>query len=218
MPFPMTHLCIAYNILNNTSQIKNPCDFMLGALAPDSVHFRDNYESGMKKVSHLCMGDKEWGQETNNQEWIENVLTFLQENKHMENSDFMYGYCSHIVADIQNNIKIWTPFRLENSDALEKGAGSVYHQESYAMDYELYLLHPQRKIIWQMLEDATSYNIVNIVMSNEIDKMKDAILHSQFMDRESTDLSHNKYVTLSKSQEFISVESEYIGRILYQNE
>lgn len=35
----MTHLHIAYNILSNTPQIKKPCDFMLGAIAPDSVHF-----------------------------------------------------------------------------------------------------------------------------------------------------------------------------------
>lgn len=58
MPFSMTHLCIAYNILSNTTQVKNPYDFMLGALALDSVHFADNYNSDMKKKSHLCVGDE----------------------------------------------------------------------------------------------------------------------------------------------------------------
>lgn len=218
MPFSMTHLYIAYNILSNTPQIKKPCDFLLGALAPDSVHFRNNYNSDMKKKSHLCAGDEKWGRITNNQEWLKNVLAFLHKNDHMEKVDFVYGYCSHILADIQNNIKIWTPFLLENKETLEKGLGSVYHQESYDMDYVLYLLNPQQKVIWEMLEDAIGYDIPNAVVGHEINKMKHAVLHSQFLGRESVDVSLNKYVTLSCMQEFISVESQYIKNLLYKND
>jgi len=218
MPFAMTHLYIADEILSNTPQIKKPCDFILGSIAPDSVHFRNNYNSNTKKKSHLCVGDEKWGRVTNNKEWLKNALAFLQENKHMENIDFIYGYCSHILADIQNNIKIWTPFLLENKEALEKGMGSIYHQESYDIDYALYLLNPQQKLIWQLLEDATGYDIPNVVVGEEINKMKHDILHSQFLNRESVDVSLNKYVTLSCIQEFISVESRYIRNLLYKND
>ncbi|WMM23956.1 zinc dependent phospholipase C family protein [Tissierella sp. MB52-C2] len=215
MPFAMTHLHIAYNIISNTPEIKKPCDFMLGAIAPDSIHFRHNYVSDMKKISHLCVGSERWGRATNNQEWLENVLVLLKENKDTEKADFIYGYCSHILADIQNNIKIWTPFRLENKEALEKGLGSIYHQESNDVDYALYLLQPQQKIIWQMLEESIGYDIPNIVSLSEIDKMKHSILNDQFIDRKYEDMSSNKYVTLSKIQEFISVESQYIKKLLY---
>lgn len=218
MPFAMTHLYISFNILNSTPQIKKPCDFMLGALAPDSVHFRDNYNSDMKKKSHLCVGDEKWGRITNNQEWFKNVLAFLQENKDMENKDFICGYCSHILADIQNNIKIWTPFVLENIETLKNGAGSIYHQESYDIDYALYLLNPQQKVICNMLEYAAGYDIPNVVVGDEIDKMKYDILHNQFSGRKSMDVSLNRYVTLSGIQEFISVESQYIKNLLYKNE
>jgi len=128
MPYPMTHLCIAYNILNNTPQIKEPCDFLLGAIAPDSVHFRDNYESNMKKVSHLTVGDEKWGEVTNNEEWLENILIFLQESKYKYKNevDFIYGYCCHIIADIQNNKKLWTPFRLSTLYSTEKSNNNVY--------------------------------------------------------------------------------------------
>lgn len=215
MPFAMTHLYIAYNILSNTPQIKKPCNFMLGALAPDSVHFRDNYNSDMKKKSHLCVGDEKWGRVTNNQEWLKRVLDFLQENKHTEKRDFIYGYCCHILADIQNNIKIWTPFRLENKEDLEKGMGSIYHQESYDIDYALYLSNPQQKVIWEMLQDATGYDIPNVVIGDEIEKMKQDLLHRQFSNRKSVDLSSNKYVRLPAMQEFINVESVYIRNLLY---
>jgi hypothetical protein len=215
MAYPIAHLCIAYNVLATTPQIKKPCEFLLGALAPDSVHFRDNYKSDMKKISHLCVGDEKWGEITNNQEWLENVLAFLQENKNSTKVDFIYGYCAHILTDIQNNIKIWTPFKLANKDYMEKGIGKLYVKEIYAIDYELYLLHPQHTEIWQMLENAAGYDISNIIVGDEVDKMKESILHNQFKDRKSTDLSLNEYVTLSKMQEFISEVSEYIKKTLY---
>ncbi|MTI67435.1 MAG: hypothetical protein FH753_12695 [Firmicutes bacterium] len=218
MPFAMTHLHIAYNILRDTPQIKKPCDFMLGALAPDSIHIRENYVSEMKKISHLCVGNEKWGRATNNQEWLENVLAFLREYKHTDKADFIYGYCSHIFADIQNNIKIWTPFRLENKENLEKGMGSVYHKEARDVDYVLYLLQPQQKIIWEMLKNSVAYDIPNVIVGNEINQMKYSILHSRFNDRESVDVSSNKYVTLSNQQEFISVESQYIKKLLYHND
>lgn len=218
MPFAMTHLNIAYNILSTTSQIKKPCDFILGALAPDSVHFRDNYNSDMKKKSHLCVGDEKWGRLTNNSEWLENVIAFLEENKHTDKADFIYGYCSHIIADIQNNIKIWTPFLLENKETLEKGLGSAYHQESYAIDYELYLLNSHQKTIWEMLENAVGYDISDIIAADEINEMKYDTLYSRFLNRESVDVSLNKYVTLSNMQEFILSESQYIKNLLYNHD
>jgi GTPase Era involved in 16S rRNA processing len=104
---------------------------------------------------------------------------------------------------------------LENKEALEKGLGSIYHQESNDVDYALYLLQPQQKIIWQMLEESIGYDIPNIVSFSEIDEMKHSILNDQFIDRKYEDISSNKYVTLSKIQEFISVESQYIKNLLY---
>jgi len=213
----MTHLHIAYNIVSNTPEIKKPCDFMLGALAPDSIHSRENYNSDMKKKSHLCVGDEKWGRLSNNEEWLKNVIDFLQKNKHTEKIDFIYGYCSHILADIQNNIKIWTPFLLENKEFLEKGMGSIYHQESYDIDYALYLSNPQQKVIWEILEDAAGYDIPDVVVANEINKMKYDILHNQFSNRQSIDISSNKYITLSSIQDFISTESQYIKNLLYNN-
>lgn len=136
----------------------------------------------------------------------------------MEEADFIYGYCSYIFADIQNNIKNWTPFLLENREALEKGIGSVYHEESCAMDYALCLLNPQQKEMWEVLEDSVRYDIPNVVVADEINKMKQSILHSQFLDRGYVDISLNKYVTFSSIQEFIATESQHIKNLLYQND
>ncbi|WP_105616357.1 zinc dependent phospholipase C family protein [Vallitalea okinawensis] len=214
MPFAMTHLHIAYNILTSTPQIKNPYDFLLGSIAPDSVHFRDNYNSNMKFDSHLCIGNERWGRVTNNTEWLENVLSFLSKYSDTEAVDFIYGYCCHILADIQNNIKVWMPFFSKNKEKLKNGMGSLYHQESFAIDYELYLF-PNREIMWSMLKESTAYDIPGFVNSHEVNEMKQSLLNDQFTDRETIDVTHNKYVTLLNIQEFISEESLYIKNILY---
>ena len=164
MPFPMAHLCIAYNILRNTPQIKKSCDFLLGAIAPDSFHFSENYESDMKKASHLIVGDEKLGEVTNNEEWSENVLNFLHKNMCPEKADFLYGYCCHVLADIQNNIRIWTPYRLSSMYTSEKGYDTDYHKEAYAVDNALYLLHQEGATIMQILKNAVGYDIENTVV------------------------------------------------------
>lgn len=216
MPFAMTHLNIAYNIIKTTPEIKNPNDFMLGAVAPDSVHFRKNYISEMKFNSHLCIGNEKWGSITNNNEWVRNILLFLKQNKNSSNVDFIYGYCSHILADIQNNKKIWTPFIESINGRLDKGIRGRYHEESNAIDFDLYKSHTQKEI-WKILHKSKAYNISNIVNEKEINLMKESLLNNQFKNRESVDVSKHEYVTLSKINEFIKEESCYIKEILYNS-
>ena len=217
MPFQMTHLEIAYNIVKNTPGIKNPGDFILGAIAPDSVHLREGYNSDMKKKSHLCFGTEKWGETKDNKKWLNDVYKFLEENKNQENSDFIKGYCCHVITDIQNNIKFWTPFLLENSIDLDSETQSDYNKESYNMDYELYLINKNKKTIWKMLKDAKAYNIINIVFASDIEKMRNDILFNNFVNRKHhADVSLNKYITLPKMQEFIVQESKYIKDLLYK--
>ena len=104
----------------------------------------------------------------------------------------------------------------ENIEQLKNGMGSKYHEESYAMDYTLYLSSSHQKEIWEILEDSIGYNIPGIASADEINKMKHEILNGQFSDRESADVSLNKFVTLSHIQEFISEESQYIKNLLYK--
>ena len=49
----MVHLSIAKSILDKTPEIVKPSQLVLGSIAPDSVHFRSNYLSEMKKASHF---------------------------------------------------------------------------------------------------------------------------------------------------------------------
>jgi len=215
MPFVMTHLEIANNILKSTDKIKNRGDFLLGSVAPDCIHVRNEYHSDMKKMSHLCVGEEPWGRATNNGEWQENVIKYLHENMNEDNADFLYGYAVHILADIQNNRKIWGPFYVANKELLANGHGSQYHHESAMVDLELYLSNPDRERMWNELSKSKGYDLDELVKSYEIESMRDSILTERYVDRELEDNTKNEYVSLSVIREFIENESEFIREILF---
>lgn len=214
MAFPIAHLWIAYNILNSTDKIKKPEDFMLGAIAPDSVHYRDNYDSSMKKISHLCVGNEKWGEVTNNREWTDHVLEFLNENMNKDITDFVYGYCCHILADIQNNIKIWIPFRSSNTYTFDKWGTSGYHEEARKVDFELSRLYEEKAAVWKLLEKSKGYDIPEIVKAKDINAIRDSILYNQYKDVEHVDLSNHQFITIQSMMDFITNESINVKEIM----
>jgi len=85
---------------------------------------------------------------TNNDEWMDNILKNLKENISTKNHDFIFGYCSHILADLFHNINIWTPLRLKNSELIENmyNYNSPIRHEINMIDIELALLYNNREI------------------------------------------------------------------------
>ncbi|NLA60374.1 MAG: zinc dependent phospholipase C family protein [Firmicutes bacterium] len=213
MPFPIVHLSIARNILSATSHIKRPCQFMLGSIAPDAVHFRPDFKSDMKKVSHLVVGDERWGWVTDNAGWKENALTFLELMRDSDESDFILGYCAHILADIRHNMEIWTPFRAQHKHELKSGH-SALHMEAVEVDFELYRTCPDRPEMWDLLERARAIDIPGIVESSDIERAKNHLLYRQYKGRKPVDTSAYKHVTVESMTDFIEEAWPEIARDL----
>ncbi len=211
MPFQMTHLHIAKRVHQlYLNKIKNLSQYYLGAVSPDAVHNRAGYISDYKKKSHLCVGDEHWGLLTNNDEWIDSVLRFLNDNKNSENYDFILGYCCHILSDIYNNIAVWTPFRLKYPDELMKGYGGLYHQESGKVEIELALREENKTDFWVHLEKAESTNLEDIIFAEEIKRHKDNVLYNRYRDKGHQDLSSNKLVTIESTMDFVDEATRFI--------
>ncbi|MCK5128721.1 MAG: zinc dependent phospholipase C family protein [Clostridiales bacterium] len=218
MPFPMVHLCIADKILSNQTTIEDNADYTLGSIAPDAVHFRDSYLSDYKKVSHFCSSNKKWGEVTENDAWLNNVLNVLQENNNSKNKAFYLGYCIHIIADILWNIKIWIPYRKKHKQELEKFhqvGGSTMHKECNDIDFLLYKEQENNNTLWENIENTNSINIPNIVEVDEIDRLRDNIINRQYIDRQAIDCDNNKIITMNETKDFIQNESEYIRNLIF---
>ena len=66
---------------------------------------------------------------TNNDEWKNNVINFLNNHKNSENHDFIVGYCCHILSDIHNNTTLWIPFKQKYADEIEIYAAEIEKQK-----------------------------------------------------------------------------------------
>lgn len=217
MSYAMIHLIVAQNILKSTKRIKNEEAFMLGAVAPDSVHYRNDYHKGMKFNSHLCVGDEEWGSITNNDEWQENVSEFMTTMTSREDVDFLYGYCVHILTDIHNNINVWMPFkeRILNDDT--PGIGKKYQIESNAIDLVLYQQEGTEDI-WRLLRNALAQNVGNLVHEAEVESLKTDILTNRFANRIADDVLKHRYVTVVETGDFIETATQFVKDVLFEGE
>ena len=213
MPFAMTHMIIAINISEiYHDSIKDMPQFLLGSIAPDAVHNRANYISDFKKITHLCVSGEPWGMITNDDEWADNVLHILSNNIKSENSDFVLGYCTHVLADIYNNSTLWTPYRLAYPEEVKKGYGGLYYQDLSKIDVELALTYDKREYLWQSLLISHGVDIAGIIFASEIDKQKAYILNDWYMGKSRQDLSENTFVTYESTMNFINDASDYIAK------
>ena len=211
MPFAMTHLCIAKNVIGHfPGYIDNLSQFYLGNIAPDAVHNRENYVSDYKKVSHLCVGTEKWGMITNNDEWIANVSKFLKEHKNSPDYSFILGYCSHILSDIFNNINVYMPFKEKYATKLDK-CGGFYHSESEKIDINLALTLEGKDDFWLNLENSKGIDLEKIICADEIEKQKINILYRWFSDKHLQDVSFNEVVTYDSTMRFINNASEFVS-------
>ena len=115
MAWPMSHLYVAQNILNSLPiEIKNISQYYLGALAPDAIHFRLNYERDLKRISHLYINIDKSDIKYYSEKWEKNVVEFFVKNKSQRQIDFLLGYCIHLLLDIFVYRNIYSPYILEN--------------------------------------------------------------------------------------------------------
>lgn len=195
MSYPMVHMEIAYRLLEKLDWIENRGDFILGAVAPDSVHFREGYHPRMKEVSHLWDCGPQWGTTTDSPKWKRNVLTFWDLHKEEANRDFLAGYCTHILTDWLNDVRIWSPFRQEIGAERIYDPDTQYRREAYASDQWLYHMSGNSGRIWKLLEEGRAYPVEGCARVEDMERMRESILKEQFANKTIPDVSGYRYCT-----------------------
>ena len=214
----MVHLCIAREILAANPGIKNKADFLLGSLAPDAVHSRPGFGGDDKKKSHLYTGSANWGEIENNAEWKDSIFDFYNKIKKSEISlEFIQGYLTHVLGDLENNIKIWTPFRMKYmSDVhdLNKMWDSDTHKEGYEIDSRLYMAIRDDDQLWENLYKAKGIDLGGIVSAAEMDRMI-ASIPQQYSNRYPDGSFVFRFGSPEQTDKFIHEEADYIGSLLF---
>ena len=216
MPYPMTHLLIAKKVSEKSEKVKDRGSFMLGALAPDSVHMRKEYNSEVKKKTHLCAGDEKWGQVTKNDEWQKNIICFLERNSKSSNIDFYLGYAIHVLTDMLWNIEFWSPFRfycIENYGEFRACDEKRWRQECILLDYFLYKEN-EDYTIWSDFGNGSLEDIPDMIYEEDIVQLKDQMINKQYKNKDFNDCSKNKLIRLDAKLKFIEESNAYITNIL----
>ncbi len=217
MSYPMVHLKIAYGLLSREGggYIERPRDFLLGSVAPDAVHFHEEYDVSLKEKSHVWKFGPCWGVTLDSEGWRDAIRKFWKENKGAANRDFMAGYCTHLLTDWENDRCIWAPFRKK----MEQGAKrdevyGEYGKESKGMDLWLYQNDQETQEIWRLLEQGNVCGVEGCILEEDLARQKHFLLYKEFTGKDAVDVSGYRFCTKEIMAEFIKTcEEKIFGEI-----
>ncbi|MDE5866821.1 MAG: hypothetical protein K2H31_09515 [Lachnospiraceae bacterium] len=220
MAFQMIHMEIAYRLLEQISQIENAAEFILGSVAPDSVHMNPHFEIGMKVQSHMFEGCGKWSDTQDYVRWrsnIENVLhKYTDTGKSTVYRDFVFGLCVHCLTDYWNDIKIWRNLQKEYIPPMEfTEFREAYYPEARGIDLWLHQNGKNTKSIMEMLDRSVAFDIVGLVNKDDIEKQKEHLLNVQY-NVDTVDISKYRFLSADFLEDFIEFNVNDIKETLQQ--
>lgn len=213
----ITHMEIAYKLIDRLKITEGKAEFILGSVAPDSVHFDEDYLS--KKIhSHLFENCGPWGDTQNYDNWIINIKAFWNKYVVKENDNIRKAFCIgivvHCLTDYWNDLLIWRALQKEMIPPMTyDGFKEEYYPESNRIDRWLYQNIQDKDDIMQLLEDSREEDFEDYVKASCMTKMKRHLIDVQYNLPDPIDVSGHKYY---KSDMIFKFVSEVPDRICEQ--
>lgn len=137
MPLPMVHLSVAVSLSEAAGHFPGP-DFLLGNLAPDSIHMRPHSERRDKEHVHL----RDLGVSSRE------LVQIFRERHGMDGSPllgFAGGYLTHLLTDHLWWEMVIAPFHKKFPPSFpEAELRSLYYRDTDQIDVDLYRRMPWR--------------------------------------------------------------------------
>lgn len=209
MAYQMIHMEIAYRLLQTFPSMKNQAEFLLGSVAPDSVHMNPEYEVSMKVRSHMFAGCGPWGDTQDYERWDRNIHELLRElsglSKDLDAGYLAYllGMCVHCLTDYRNDLYIWRNLQQEfvlcmGFDAFKRD----YYVEARGIDLWLYQNSPHTDQIRSLLATAEVHDASDFVKKEEVEQMRHHLLDVQY-DVSVQDISGYRFLSEDFLEEFL---------------
>ena len=207
MAYQMIHMEVAYRLLEQIPQIENAAEFVLGSVAPDSVHMNPTFDIGMKVKSHMFEGCGKWSNTQDYQRWRSNIKSVfcdvLAEKERTDYIDFGIGLCVHCLTDYWNDIKIWKRLQKENIPPMKfEEFRDAYYREARGIDSWLYQNSKNTETIREMLSKAKPFDVEGLVREEYVEQQRDHLLNVQY-DVETVDISEYCFLSADVIEEFI---------------
>lgn len=173
MPLPMVHLAIAVHAHALANRPLTPV-FVLGSLAPDAIHMRENTNREDKARVHLQI----W--HVGEPEALERIQNLVDEHRAGEQGQdaFVEGYAAHLMTDYWWLQGIARPFfngLPPDTPAAERR--ELYYRETDQVDFNLYRRSPWQPVVWRMLAEAFAPGFSPYLEADEIDRWRERTLN-----------------------------------------
>lgn len=162
MAFQMIHMEVAYRLIEPLL-IKYPAEFILGSVAPDSVHMSKDYRVEDKIHSHLFEGCGPWGDTRDYDRWLANIKAYYQSKKAPEASpeqDFIKGIIVHCLTDYCNDLDIWRKLQKPYlSQMTLEEFRSIFNPEAFGIDQWLFHTSEHSTECLKLLEEGQAFSL-----------------------------------------------------------
>lgn len=218
MSYQMIHMETAYRLLKRMPTIKHmptiehEAEFILGSVAPDSVHMNESYNIDMKVRSHMFEGCGEWSNTQDYKRWKDNISGVLkkyaggQEESSFRGSgfkDFTVGLCVHCLTDYYNDIKIWRELQKEYIPPMSFSEfKEAYYKEARGIDLWLYQNSENSSAIMKLLKNAVSFDVEGLVKREDIEKQRNHLLYTQY-NADTVVISGYRFLSAERIEDFI---------------
>ena len=216
MPLPMVHLSVGKNMLDAGFKAKNASLLYPGLISPDAIHMRPNADRHAKKITHLS-SDIVW-RETDLDKLIKYIMNFLNSNKGKADTDFLHGYCIHILTDMYWVHQVHSKFVVDYSNdtnPVQDEAGA-YYNDTDIVDYILFNERPWKNDIWESLQNAEYTDFLDLLSAQEIEAWNKRTLH-WYDSNESQHKNPIKYITQADIEDFISSCAKALSNHIHAN-
>ena len=203
----ITHMEIAYRLLNRLGISEGKEEYILGSVAPDSVHFDEDYLS--KKIhSHLFENCGPWGDTQDYDNWIVNIKAFWNKYVVGEKDNikraFYIGICVHCLTDYWNDLLIWRTLQKKMIPPMTNDSfKEAYYPESTRIDRWLYQNTDNAGIIMALLENSGEKDFEDYVKASCMKKMKRHLIDEQYKLPDPIDVSGHQFYKKDMMLEFI---------------
>lgn len=214
MSYLMTHLIIANEYYKRTDiNIENKAHFLLGNLAPDAVHMREDYTPAYKECSHVLPTHIRWGHVRTAEQveaWRRNICKFYRENMDRSEQDYIFGYTMHMLTDDYNCVKIFGP-AINASNLSFTEFMKIYREEAIALDNYLYHNYSESKALFELLLDTKAVDMPGMITADETHEML-CLYDRLFKESKNLPVEHLKIFTLEATKDFVESALEWIDR------
>ena len=207
MALQFTHLEVANRLIDRLGIVEGKAEFILGSVAPDSVHFDEDYLS--KKIhSHLFENCGPWGDTQDYNNWIKNIKAFWNKYVVKENDNirkaFYIGITVHCLTDYWNDLLIWRSLQKEMIPPMTIDEfKEAYYPEANRIDRWLYQNVDDAGDIMRLLEDSAEADFEDYVKASCMTKMKRHLIDEQYNLPDPIDVSGHKYYKADMMRWFV---------------